>query len=137
MKTVRFGCGCFSVGVGVVLVVVVAVVGISRVVGSSHQHTARKHVDQRARSYADALGESYARGETGADELKALARSAGGGRLGMVEVTTRGDDTVVNFEGDERYSTPGNPYGSSVLVCYRVTLGPSTPSPVPLATVRC
>lgn len=42
----------------------------------------------------------------------------------------------VNFEGDERYSTPGNPYGSSV-VCCRVTLGPSAPSPVPPATVRC
>jgi hypothetical protein len=48
-----------------------------------------------------------------------------------------GGGTVVDFQGEERYSTPLNPWGSSVTICYRLTLPPNTPAPVPLHKVDC
>ncbi|WP_159011987.1 hypothetical protein [Streptomyces sp. NRRL F-5123] len=120
-----------------VVLAVLAVVAGSCAVSSSHEHAARRHLDQRARSYADALAESYARGQTGDAVFKALARSTGGGRLVLLGSAPADGGTVVDFEGDERYSTPGNGYGSSVTVCYRVTLGPSAPRRAPLETRAC
>ncbi|MFC4029988.1 hypothetical protein ACFO3J_00725 [Streptomyces polygonati] len=121
----------------VVAVAVLAVVGVGRIVISVHEHTARGDLDRRARSYADALGDSYAQGRTGAAEFEALARRVGGGRIGGVSVATSAGGTVVNFMGDRRYSTPGNGWGGSVVVCYRVTLSGSMREPVPLRTVTC
>ena len=137
MKRLERSFGCVTAVVAVPLAIVVAVVGTGSIVSASHRHSARKDLDRRARAFADALGESYAKGRTGEAETSALARSTGGGRLAMVKVTTRTDGTVVDFEGDERYSTPGNGWGNSVVVCYRVTLGPSTSAQVPLVTVTC
>lgn len=85
----------------------------------------------------DAGRASYARGRTDESDLRALAATAGGGRLGMVSARTAATTTVVDFQGDVRYSAPGNGWGASVAVCYRVSPGPSLPHPVPLRTVTC
>ncbi|MQY38720.1 hypothetical protein SRB17_67330 [Streptomyces sp. RB17] len=80
---------------------------------------------------------SYAQGKNDESHFRALAETAGGGRLGMVSAIPAATTTVVDFRGNEHYSTPGNGWGASVVVCYRVTLGPSMPHPVPLETVTC
>lgn len=89
------------------------------------------------RGVRDAGRASYARGRTDEPDLRALAATVGGGRLGMVSARTAATTTVVDFQGDERYSAPGNGWGASVVVCYRVSPGPSLPPPVPLRTVTC
>jgi hypothetical protein len=137
VKRAGRGVGCVTAAVAVPLAAVVAVVAIGGLVSHAHRRSAREDLDRRARAYASALGESYARGRTDAAGLTALARSAGGGRLGMVRVTPSAHGAVVDFEGDERYSTPGNAWGNSVVVCYRATLGGSGPARVPLTTVTC
>lgn len=137
MARLERGLGCVTAAVAVPLAIVLALLGIGSVIGSSHQHSARKDLDRRAHRYADALAESYAQGRNDESDFRALAEKVGGGRLGMVSATPAAATTVVDFRGNEHYSTPGNGWGASVVVCYRVTLGPSMPHPVPLETVTC
>ncbi|MGW1257125.1 hypothetical protein ACWD5Q_18575 [Streptomyces sp. NPDC002513] len=131
------GLGCVTAAVAVPLAIVLALLGIGSLISSSHQHSARKDLDRRARRYADALAESYAQGSHDESDFRALAKTVGGGRLGMVSAIPAATSTVVDFQGNEHYSTPGNGWGASVVVCYRVALGPSMPHPVPLETVTC
>ena len=131
------GLGCAAAAIAIPLAVVLAVLEAGHLVGSSHQHSARRDLDRRARQYADALAESYVQGRKDESDFRTLAEKVGGGRLGMVSATPAATSTVVAFEGNEHYSTPGNGWGASVVVCYRVTLRPSMPHPAPLDTVIC
>lgn len=137
MARLERGLGCVTAAVAIPLAIVLALLGIGSLISGSHEHSARKDLDRRAHRYADALAESYAQGRNDESDFRALAETVGGGRLGMVNATPAATSTVVGFQGDERYSTPGNMWGGSVVVCYRVTLSPSMPHPVPLETVTC
>jgi hypothetical protein len=137
VKRVERGFGCVTAVLAVPLAIVVVLVGYSTIASSWHEHAARKDLDRRARSYADALGESYAKGQTDEAAFRTLAATVGGGRLGTVKVTSGTTDTVVAFDGEETYSTPGSGWGGSVIVCYQATLKQSTPSEAKLETVTC
>ncbi|MFI1094100.1 hypothetical protein [Streptomyces sp. NPDC020917] len=137
MSRLERGLGCVTAVFAVPLAIVLALVGVGSLISSSHRHSARRDLDRRAHRYADALAESYAQGRKDESDFRTLAATVGGGRLGMVSAIPAATSTVVGFEGDERYSTPGNGWGASAVVCYRVTLGPSMPHPVQLDTVTC